>query len=259
MKKVIKLSSILFAVLFIIPVPVAVNAADTKSLVIIDSYFDSRVASSNVSCVVVATKAPCTDVVKKFPKSLSDNVNHGNAMVEVAKKQSASLNIIALRSSPSPQSDVNAVSFIAALQWVDVNSASISAVSVSRFFNHPSKPCMPSASAPYTVDAADKEIKRLISVLKSKGIPVFVSTGNAPKKKVDYPACLTDTNSVTSPGNIFDSNTDFSVDLQQTNGSNFISNVFGLVPLTTSSATSAVAAQWVILNTIPSGLVKIYS
>jgi len=259
MKKVIKLSSILFAVLFIIPVPVAVNAADTKSLVIVDSYFDSRVASPNVSCIVVETKAPCTDVVKKFPSSLSDNLNHGNAMVEVAKKQNTSLKIIALRSSPSPQSDVTPATFIDALRWVDANSSKVAAVSFSRFFNHPSRACMPSASAPYTVDVADKEIRNLITLLKSKGIPVFISTGNAPKKTVDYPACITDTNSVTSPGNISDINTDFSVDLQRTNGANFISNVFGLIPLTTSSATAAVAARWVSLSNLPTRLVEIYS
>ena len=248
-----------FVLLFSIVTPIQSQATETKSLVIIDSYFDSKVIGSNVLCFVVSTNTSCTDVVKKFPKSLSDNVNHGNAMVEVAKKQNANLNIIALRSSPSPQSDVNPATFIAALQWVDANSAKISAVSLSRFFNHPSKPCMPSASAPYTIDAADREIKRLISALKSKGIPVFVSTGNAPKKKVDYPACITDTNSVTSPGNISDSNTDFSVDLQKTNGSNFISNVFGLVPLTTSSATAAVAARWVSLSNLSTGMIEIYS
>lgn len=248
-----------FVLLFSIVTPIQSQATETKSLVIIDSYFDSRVASSNVLCVVVVTKAPCTDVVKKFPSSLSDNLNHGNAMVEVAKKQNTSLKIIALRSSPSPQSDVTPATFIDALRWVDINSAKVSAVSFSRFFNNPSKPCMPSASAPYTPDTADKEIKRLISVLKSKGIPVFASTGNAPKKTVDYPACIADTNSVTSPGNISDINTDFSVDLQRTNGANFISNVFGLIPLTTSSATAAVAAQWVSLSNLPTGLVEIYS
>jgi hypothetical protein len=255
MKKVLSA----FVLLFSIVTPIQSQATETKSLVIIDSYFDSRVASSNVLCVVVATKAPCTDVVKKFPSSLSDNLNHGNAMVEVAKKQNTSLKIIALRSSPSPQSDVTPATFIDALRWVDTNSSQIAAVSFSRFFNHPSKPCMPSASAPYTVDLADKEIRNLISVLKSKGIPVFISTGNAPKKNVDYPACIVESNSVTSPGNVFDLNTDFSVDLQKTNGSNFVSNVFGLIPLTTSSATSAVAARWVSLSNLSNGLVEIYS
>jgi len=248
-----------FVLLFSIVTPIQSQATETKSLVIIDSYFDSRVTGPTVSCIVASTNTSCSDVVKKFPKSLSDNLNHGTAMVQAAQKQNINLSIIALRSSPSPQSDVTPATFINALRWVDANSSKVAAVSFSRFFNHPSKPCMPSASFPYTIDAADKEIRNLISLLKSKGIPVFVSTGNAPKKKVDYPACITDTNSVTSPGNVFDLNTDFSVDLQRTNGSNFISNIFGLIPLTTSSATASVAARWVSLGNLPTGMIEIYS
>jgi hypothetical protein len=248
-----------FVLLFSIVTPIHSQAANTKALVIIDSYFDSRVTGPTVSCIIVLTNTLCTDVVKTLPKSLSDNLNHGTAMVQVAKKQDINLNIIALRSSPSPQSDVTPATFIDALRWVDANSTKVSAVSFSRFFNNALKPCMPSASAPYTPDTADKEIKRLVSVLKSKGIPVFASTGNAPKKTVDYPACITDTNSVTSPGNVFDLNTDFSVDLQRTNGANFISSLFGLIPLTTSSATAAVAARWVSLSNLPTGLIEVYS
>lgn len=257
MKKLIALVSLLFSVI----VPIQAHAADQKALVIIDSYFDSRVSSPTVSCVVLATNSSCTDIVKKIPKSLSDNVNHGNAMVEVAKKQNAGINIIALRSGASPSSDVNAGNFIDALTWVNNNSNKVSAVSLSRYFNG-TKACSPASvnTAPYGgVVLADKKIVELIDVLKSKGIPVFVSTGNAPKKKVDYPACLTNTNSVTSPGNISDINTDFSVDLQRVNGSNFVSNSLGLIALTTSSATAAVAANWVILGGFSNGTIQIFA
>lgn len=253
MKKVVALVAVLFSVV----VPVQSQAADSKALVVIDSYFDSRVASPNVSCIVLATKAPCTDIVKVYPASLSDNINHGNAMVEVAKKQNSGINVIALRSGASPSSAVNGGNFIEALRWVDSNSSKVSAVSFSRDING-TKPCSVNSANTQTfggVAGADKEIRRLISVLKSKNIPVFVSTGNAPKKVVDYPACITDTMSVTSPGNVSDATTDFDID-NQSGWWSFTSPVFNLIPLTTSSATAAVAGQWVSLGTLSAKMVK---
>lgn len=243
----------LFAVLFAVVIPVQAQGADQKALVIIDSYFDSRVIGGNVSCIT-PQNLPCTDTVKVFSTSLSDNTNHGDAMVEVAKKQNANLQIIALKSGSSASSDVNPSNFIQALTWVDNNSSKVSAVSFSRFFNHATKPCMPTASAPYTPESADLAIKKLIVSLQSKGIKIFTATGNAPKTKVDYPACIIDTMSVTSPGNVADTNTDFNVNATSWN---FSSKVFNLIPLTTSSATAAVAAQWATAGAIASKMVSV--
>ena len=235
------------------------QAADVKPLVIIDSYFDSRVASSNVSCIVVQTESPCSDVVTAIPSLLSDEINHGDAMVEVAKKQNPNVKIIALRSGiPSAKSvsGVNPATFILALRWVEKNSNKIGAVSFSRYFNHASKPCMPIASSPYTPESADVEIKRLVSSLKSKGVPVFSATGNTVGKPVDYPACILDTNSVgvgslnklgvLVPGGSSDINTDFFAPL----GANLVysSPVLGKIANTTSSATVAIAVQWLYNN-----------
>jgi hypothetical protein len=233
------------------------QAVETKALVVIDSYFDSRVASGNVSCIVVQTELPCTNVVTSIPASLSDEINHGNAMVEVAKKQNPNVKIIALRSgSPSAKSvsGVNPASFISALRWVEKNQSKVGAVSFSRYFNHASKPCMPTASSPYTPESADLEIKRIISSLKSVGIPVFASTGNTTGKKVDYPACIIETNSVgVGSLNKFgalvvsgaaDANTDFFAPL----GGHlaYVSPVLGRIANTTSSATVAVATKHVL-------------
>jgi hypothetical protein len=257
MKKAVGLLAVVLGLALVQPA----QAVDQKALVVIDSYFDSRAVNGNVSCIVVATNVPCTDVVKTFPTSLSDNINHGNAMIEVAKRQNADIKIIALRSAATPSSDVNAGTFIDALKWVDKNSSIIGAVSLSRFFNG-TKPCSPASvnTAPYGgVTGADKQIKDLIALLNNKGIRVFTSTGNAPKTTVDYPACITSTMAVTSAGNAQDINTDFSAELVRLPllGNNFYSSLFKAIPLTTSSATASTAAQWVLSGTLTSKTAKV--
>lgn len=231
------------------------QAEDVKSLVIVDSYFDSKVTSANVTCITLSN-APCTNVVTITNASLTNAINHGNAMAEVAKKQNANLPIILLRSTvPSAKSvsEMNAGNFIDALQWVDQNSSKVGAVSFSRYFNGTAT-CSPAVvnTAPYGgVAVADKTIRSLITKLKNKGIPVFAATGNTRGTKIDYPACITDTVAVSTGGydsngnvigtNAFDVNTDY-VALYSV--LNYKSTVFGLIPQTTSSATVAVAAQW---------------
>jgi hypothetical protein len=253
MKKVALAVAVILGFVVVQPV----QAADNKALVIIDSYFDSRVAGLNFSCIVVATKTACTDVIKKFPTSLKDNINHGDAMVEVAKKQSTDVKIIGLRSAPSPSDDVFAKNLIEALQWIDLNSSIVGAVSISRNMNT-TPSCTPNSKNTSEiaignikgVAAADIIIRQLIVSLKSKNIPVFASTGNG--TKIDYPACITDTVSVgtgmlNSSGAIvsvhaFDANTDYF----GAYGSNYSSPVLGVIPNTTSSATVAVATQYIL-------------
>jgi hypothetical protein len=230
--------------------------AETKSLVIIDSYFDSRVISGNVSCVTLENK-PCTDVVKTIPASLSDNINHGDAMVEVAKKQNPGLSIIALRAGfPSAKSvsDVNAGNFIDALNWVSSHSSSVGAVAISRYFNGTSG-CTPASvnTAPYGgVAKADATIRSQIANLKSLGIPVFVATGNTQGTKISYPACILETNSV-SVGSLnklgvvvssyaADASTDY---FASASVYSYKSPILGLIPNTTSAGNVAVAAKFV--------------
>ena len=251
--KGVKMKKVALAVAVILGFVVVqpVQASNQKALVIIDSYFDSKVSAPNIKCITL-TNTNCTNVVTVSNPSLSHAINHGNAMAEVAKKQSASVPIILLRSVPASTNsvpEVNAGNFIDALNWVNANSNTVGAVSVSRFFNG-NKTCSPAATntAPYGgVSKADTTIRSLIATLKSKNIPVFVSTGNAPKTKVDYPACIADTVSVTSPGNVSDASTDLSVSLDNNAGVwNFNSAVLGSIPQTTSSVTAAIAAQYIL-------------
>ena len=227
-----------------------VQASSQKSLVIIDSHFDSKVSAPNIKCITTKNTDCITTTVTNT--SLSSAVNHGNAMAEVAKKQGAGLPIILLQSAvvlPKTVNEVNAGNFIDALTWVNNNSSNVGAVSVSRFFNG-NRECSPNSinTAPYGgVSKADATIRSLIATLKSKNIPVFVSTGNAPKTKVDYPACIADTVSVTSPGNVSDASTDLSVSLDNNAGVwNFNSAALGSIPQTTSTVTAAIAAQYLI-------------
>jgi hypothetical protein len=259
MKKIIALAAVLFSVV----VPIQANGAETKSLVIIDSYFDSKVTDKNVSCIVVSTNSSCTDVVTITSPLVGNVINHGNAMVEVAKRQNANLKIIALRSAPASAksvADVTPAMFIDALKWVDNNSNNVGAVSFSRYFNHATKPCMPTTSAPYTPELADAAIKSLISSLNSKGIQIFAATGNTfGSTKIDYPACLSSVNAVTAPGLADNSAVKYSADLIRLPllGDNYLSSVFKAIPLTTSSATASVAAQYVSLGSIIGKPVKV--
>jgi hypothetical protein len=232
--------------------------AETKSLVIIDSYFDSRVIGGNVSCVTLQNTV-CQDVILKsdIPASLSSSINHGDAMAEVAKRQSASLPIILLRSAPASTksvADVNAGNFIDALTWVNNNSSKVSAVSFSRYFNGTAT-CSPASTntAGYGgVIKADQTIRALILSLKGKGIPVFVSTGNNQGSKIDYPACIEDTNSVsvgavnklgaTVSSYAWDQKTDY---FASSTVYSYTSPVLGLIANTTSAGTVAVAAKYV--------------
>jgi len=252
MKKIaVGFIAVIFSTIFLMPS----EAATPKALVIIDSYFDSKVYNADVTCITL-TNTACTDVVKTTSLSLSNDINHGNAMAEVAKKQNQSLSIILLRATTPSSKSVNSVdagNFIEALNWVNKNDSKVGAVSFSRYFNG-NRVCSPASgnTASYGgVSGADKTIRSLISTLSAKGIPVFVSTGNKMGTKIDYPACILDTVSVSTGGrnsqgtivssNAFDSNTDY---FASYDFSNYDSKVFGLIPQTTSSATVAVAAQW---------------
>lgn len=225
------------------------QAAETKSLAIIDSYFDN-------ASVCVATSG-CNITLASKPALISNPANHGNGMVEVAKRQNPSLNIITVRSANTSAKATNEMTtgdFIRALIWVNSNSSSIGAVSVSRAFNG-NKVCSPNTAGTAEFGGAakaDLKIKELIASLSTKGIPVFAATGNKFGARVDYPACLPETNSVgvgalNKAGQAvssfsFDANTDY---FATSTVYSYKSSVFGLIPNTTSAGNVAVAAKFV--------------
>jgi hypothetical protein len=236
----------------VVPTPVVTPtptpAVNTKPIVIIDSYFDTRVANTTIVCVA-------TDKCVNTPKSskkVSDPVNHGMAMVEVARRNNPDVPLILVRSATVSNKGaigiLNGNDFLAALKWVDTNSSTISAVSFSYGLSgNMTKPgeCKLSPTGLVNIKIVDPAIRSTVASLKNKGIPVFVSTGNdSNRKPVAYPACITDTVSVsTFPVGNHDQNTDY-FGVLPTGKFNYGSMLFGLIPQTTSSANVAVATQW---------------
>lgn len=226
------------------------QAADTKALAIIDSYFDN-------ASVCVATSG-CNITLASKPALLSNPANHGNGMVEVAKRQSPDLKIVTVRSANTTAKSTNEMTtgdFIRALTWVDNNSSTIGAVSISRAFNG-NRVCSPNTAGTAEFGGAlkaDQKVRSLIASLSAKGIPVFAATGNKFNGPVDYPACILETNSVSvgganKLGNIvsaysFDLNTDYFV---TSSVYSYKSPTMGLLPNTTSAGTVATASRYVL-------------
>jgi len=236
----------------VVPTPVVTPtptpAVNTKPIVIIDSYFDTRVANTTIVCVATDK---CVNTPKPS-KRVSDPVNHGMAMAEVARRNNPNVPLVLLRSANVDKKGaigiLNGNDFLAALKWVDTNSSNVSAVSFSYGLSgNMTKPgeCKLSPTGLVNIKIVDPAIRSTVASLKNKGIPVFVSTGNdSNRKPVAYPACITDTVSVsTFPVGNHDQNTDY-FGVLPTGKFNYGSVLFGLIPQTTSSANVAVATQW---------------
>lgn len=253
MKKTSLSIAVILASLALSPMPAQ---AEAKSLVVIDSYFDSRV-DAQIVCSTAATQ--CGVRSPQVSSLLTHSSNHGVAMVELAKSRYPSLNVIAVQSS-NATTVVNAAQLVSSLEWVASNSSRVSAVSISLRMNNPQNSrtvCLPAPSGTATlggVAAADQRIRSLISQLGARGVKVFAATGNGSGNVVDYPACILDTESVstgiqnsngqTVSRDKFNETTDYFVSIA--NGrSNFSSRVFGLVPNTSSTATVLAAAKFV--------------
>lgn len=236
------------------------QATETKSLAIIDSYFDNASV-----CVAISG---CNITLASKPALISSPANHGNGMVEVAKRQSPELKVVTVRSANTTAKSTNEMTtgdFIRALTWVDSNSSNIGAVSISRAFNG-NKACSPNTAGTAEFGGAlkaDQTVRSLIASLSAKGIPVFAATGNKRGASVDYPACILETNSVgvgsvnksgqTVSSYSFDNNTDY---FASSTVYSFKSSLFGLVPNTTSAGNVAVAAKY-LLGTLDTKFVNV--
>jgi hypothetical protein len=254
MKKIVALIAVLFSVV----VPVQSQAADAKSLVIIDSYFQSNIAQG----AITSTGAVCAQSKPVKNATASDPYNHGTAMYAVAKLQNPSISIIPICAS-SAQSDVFPSQLISSLNWVKSNKSKVSAVSISLTFNKTKLDCVPygAVNKPSVRLTDDAVIRSIINDLESSGIPVFAAAGNDTNKSVSYPGCIANTLAVAhadEKGNAlarFDANTDYFARLSL-DGSKWVYNTaFGPVSQTSSSATAAVASMWVTANT-PKGIVN---
>jgi hypothetical protein len=237
---------------------IAPAQAETKSLVIIDSYFDSRVGSDvDIECL---SGSLCGQIAKPN-SSLTSETNHGVGMVDAAKSKFPSVPIIALQAA-SANSAMNVGNLIVALRWAVDNRDRIAAISVSRKMNgtkHSINGCDPASTNTASfggVAKADATVRELISLLASYNIPVFVSTGNTKSNVlVDYPACINETNSVSVgtlnklgvlvSNNSYNNSTDYFVTLADSK-MNLPGRIFTSIPNTTSTATVLAAAKYVV-------------
>jgi len=237
--------------------------AATRSLVVVDSYFDSRVGNVPIVCV---EKTSCVVDTKVRSSSLSHPQNHGVAMVDAARSKFPGVSIIALRTTSNSTTEMNVGHLVSALEWALKNKDSVAALSVSRKMNgtqHTRNGC--DANATNTAhlggkDKADLIVRALISQLKSNGIPVFVSTGNTRGTLIDYPACIADTESVSTGErnslgvtvslHSFNETTDYFVSISGGRPS-ITSTIFGLIPNTTSLATVLAAAKYTAESSLP--------
>lgn len=230
--------------------------AETKSLVIIDSYFNLQKLPVGITQVCVVDDK-CVNQAKAST-TISDAANHGTAMAEIATRQNPGLSILVVRASNVTNtgaiSGVSGNTLLAALKWVELNRARVGAVSFSYSLSGNMVnigDCKLSTTGLTNVAVVDPQIRASIAGLKASGIPFFAATGNnGPTKPVSYPACIADTVSVGAgvggsyiPSSSRDVNTDVIGSLPA-NVFSFKSNIFGLIPQTTSSANVSVAAKY---------------
>lgn len=234
-------------------------AEEVKTLAIIDSYFDTSKLSGNIENVCIAT-AGCDLKPNYVSPSFSDPVNHGTAMAELAIKQNPKAKLVLIRAASETKNArtgavsiglINGNDFLKSLQLVS-NRKDISAVSFSYNLSG-NGPCSLSTTGAVNVKVVDPQIRSTISSLKASGVPVFSSTGNKSGSAVNYPACISDVNSVgvgdlNKKGNIasvftFDATTDY---FASGSVSNYKSNIFGLIPNTTSAGNVVVAAKYLL-------------
>jgi hypothetical protein len=264
MKKVVGLSAVALAVASMFSVAPA--QANSKSLVVVDSYFDYRVGNVPIVCL---SNVVCTIDNRTKSSSLTSPVNHGVAMVDAVRSRFPQVNVIALRAADA-RTEMNVGHLVSALEWALQNKNSIAALSLSRKMNgntHNSNGC--DAASINTAHLggkamADQRVRSLIAELKANNIPVFVSTGNGAGNIVDYPACITDTNSVSTgspnrqglPASVdkFNDTTDYFVSIAN-NKFNIPGIAFPVLPNTTSLATVLAAAKY----TAESNLTKFIS
>jgi hypothetical protein len=253
-----KLFSVVLAAFLAVSFVTPSQAEETKTLVIIDSYFDASKIDGDVESVCLAVSG-CE--LTPTPRSgFSDAYNHGTAMAEVALKQDPDIKLVLISAASltrNPRTNVVTIStlngndFLRALSYVN-NRNDVDAVSFSYNLSGP-RPCSLAAIGGVNVRVVDPQIRATISTLKSKGIPVFSSTGNRAGAAVNYPACIEDVNSVgvgdlNRLGNIasvftFDANTDY---FATGSVSNYSSKIFGLIPNTTSAGNVAVAVKYLL-------------
>jgi hypothetical protein len=260
MKKIVALVAVLFSVV----VPVQSQAAVGERIVIIDSYFDKSKVTGSVEFVCLASDK-CVNTPTQKPGLGTEAVNHGTVMANIARQQNLTATLVLIQteevSLKGAITTLDGSDFIKALNWVNSNKSSVSAVSFSyNLTNSNAKigECRISAQGG-AVGAMDSSIKSLVASLKSAGIPVLAAAGNFNNKPLQYPACLADVVSVGSTGSATYHQKGVKIlasiiNPDKTASMKSVSPWLGSVQFTTSAATVAVASNW---KSIPAGSINV--
>jgi hypothetical protein len=242
MKKIVALVAVLFSVV----VPVQSQAAVGERIVIIDDYFNRSLITGSVEFVCLASDR----CVNNAPTS------HGTQMALTARQYNSDATLVLIQTSAVQKNgsigSINVIGIVDGLKWASANKSNISAVSFSRFVNHATKQCMPTAVAPYTPETGYAAVNSQIIALKSSNIPFFAAAGNH-NNTVDFPACIPDVISVGAMG--MGLGDGYHGDKSAFPADTILSSA--TVRNSTSSATITIAAKYKSLNLTTSKVVSI--
>lgn len=242
------------------------NAAEPKTLVIIDSGFNTDLLQGNVAaeaCFIEYGKCPNGQASMTGPGAASlpttaaakdKTFSHGTQMAVIAKTVNPSVQLVLIRivgqSAKGFANSYTTRGVSTALAWVQsnmqLNPAAVS-ISLGRTYKETACPI-------------ESGLQQQVASLKQTGVAVFASAGNGSKPdKVDYPACIPDVIAVGATDTRYSqrgvtgwiypvmaiSNGGLDLDVYALGRYNTL-NVDGqpVVALGTSAATVALASKW---------------
>jgi hypothetical protein len=255
MKKLIALIAVLFSVV----VPINANANVQESIVIIDSNFNESLISGSREVVCLYT-SNCS-----IPQSgKTTEAMHGTIMAEVARTANPTANLILVKAASTPTGVVTGHDFNNALAWVvaNYNTKNIKSVSFARGAgSNTSSGCLPTTNQVKTVVKANTVLS--VDSLRSFGINVYVSTGNANKVgNLEYPACLPNVTAVTTLSRQKTDGVNEYTDIVLSAGSLKVTSLTGVntkqVFMTTSGTATLAAAMYNKIAFVPNGRTRVF-
>lgn len=167
------------------------QAQDQKTIVIIDSHFDTTLVSGDVVEVCVVAKTLCDTVTQPRTSKQFEDFNHGTIMADIVRQNNPEAKLILIRAANHTNSTVNGNGFNAALDWIIANKDVYGIDNVSFSYNVGNgASCRPTTPG-VNIHSAHSDIVSDIQKLSSAGVVVYAASGNyASGNRVDYPACI---------------------------------------------------------------------
>jgi len=198
MKKISFVSAIALAAVSLAGIsPAQANAQG--AVAIIDVSFESQLISGHVTEVCLASVSVCNSAPKLTNQPKLRAFNHGTVMADVARSKNPDAHLILVEAGTSKTGVITGVELASALSWVISNAKTFNIRSVSFSYNAGTGNTCTPAALPRLRAGIHANVVGAIATLKSSGIAFYASSGNHhSSKRVDYPACISDTISVGS-------------------------------------------------------------